>query len=365
MVAIIFAIVIIVIIALFIIQRFRRNIPVAQRARYTWMEILNPFNTAPLSVYHKLSPENKGNVWSIIGSLFVAIITGWLGFSVQYMMINQTISDKDRIAHYEVVDKIYPIYESFLDSCNTNSVMDTLFYYTAKYGWDDNDASAPIGLQNYLENPSNWNAIIGTAEKSLKLTGKAKRYFSNKNATEIESNNRFIIIGVQIYKYSTSNVLLDSISFIDNMTKTLTNVNNSKYTGFYLNTKELSGLTYSYTKALRNYSNLISNTANLTQNPILDSLMQDAGLNDAFQSIKIDMDNKIDNIDKAYCTQVQHYLISLIIQPLISNLNIINSELSASDAPNYISRCLIALVICIYVGYICFRIILMKFFNLI
>ena len=63
-------------------------------------------------IYKRLSPEMKGQFWTISTNCLLVLITFWMGITIQYMVYNMGTERQDQMTRYQIVDKIYPLYHN-------------------------------------------------------------------------------------------------------------------------------------------------------------------------------------------------------------------------------------------------------------
>ena len=97
----------------------------------SFLACINPFDTTIRKIYNSLSPENKGSFWSVVSNTSVAILTFWIGLTVQYFILDSTKSEDSKLSHFQVVDKLKPMYENMNDSCTQHVFQ--VFYEALSY----------------------------------------------------------------------------------------------------------------------------------------------------------------------------------------------------------------------------------------
>lgn len=335
---IIIIIVICIFILYFFIRRFRRF---SSLSSYSWVEILNPFNSAPLQIYKHLSPENKGAFWSVSASVIIGVISCWLGFSVQYFVYNSTQTESDKLAHYEVVDKFRPKYFEILDSCTTTVIEkmtlslaypssdyekltteDYKYYYKHKEFPNGKRNSPEAQLGEYILNSRNWGNILYTANKIIDASSEIAPYLDSKNSSKLLNNNAIIVASTQIFQLVNDTVKHDSIAIVNKCVKQQVKAAIQQKVSYQSNWIKICTLQYSL------YHQLIES------NPFDKELGLSMALNQG------------------------------VLQPMIENIIIIHScfSPSANNRPLWLVS-LIILVLSMCIGYVIMRIIVMKFFD--
>lgn len=311
---------------------------------YTWREILWPFNSAPKQIYSCLSPENKGAFWSLTSSVIIGVLSCWLGFSVQYFVYNSTQSESDKIARYQVVDKFRPLYMELYDTCSI-TYFEELYKsfghgihkktvlsnadYMAIIGGDsletEKGKSAEAHLIRFMSNESNWPVMNHAAERCIDVSQSIAPYLDDKHREKLLSNNGLMLVNLHL-----SDALLDT-------------------------TKVLDSLSF-VTKYANNY----------IQNCVKDIVPKRDNVyelyNIAYSYYKENIQNKnITLISKVHL--IQRY-IELTNIPLLENMQIITDVFypqSEKSKPIWIS--IIIFFACLFLGYMIFRVIMMRFFD--
>ncbi len=285
------------------------------RMTYTWPAILWPFNLEPFSMYKHLSAEHKTHFWSVATNTVVAILTCWLGFSVQYLVYSSSVNESERLAHYEVVEKFLPLYDEYSNTCA--NVLDSIYFITSLYGEKDIALNKTL---KYLSNDSNWNDIITAAELSLPLMGAAKYYFSDNQVSTIDKNNMSIAVGIECFRYACAKDLPDSVTVVKQIIQKLSSTKMNKYVG------------------------------------------HNSSLNLSYSLIKL-LHDEYDN-PTAFRVGVAGFISQAIIIPLIQNLTIFSNEITPKSPPINIGiASLLILFGSIFLGYMIFRIIIMRSFT--
>ena len=137
--------------------------------------------------YRRLSPENRGYFWNIATSCIVAIVTFWVGLSIQYIVYNKGAEESKRLAHYQVVDKIYPMYIDLYES--NKEIMSKLLI-----GYNDNNPEKEF--LNILKTDS--ELIEKTARQSVDAIGKIMPYLDDGICQSVMKNNAFILTGLKL-----------------------------------------------------------------------------------------------------------------------------------------------------------------------
>lgn len=338
MTSIIIIIVICIFILYFFIRRFRRF---SSLSSYSWVEILNPFNSAPLQIYKHLSPENKGAFWSVSASVIIGVISCWLGFSVQYFVYNSTQTESDKLAHYEVVDKFRPKYFEIYDSCSTTVIEkmalslaylsnnyekltaeDYTYYYKHKKFPIEKRNSPEAQMASYVLNSKNWDTILYTANKVIETSSEIAPYLDSKNNSKLLNNNAIIVASSQIFQLVNDSVKHDSTTIVERCVEQQVKASILQKVTYQDNWVKICSLQYSL------YRQLIDCT------PSDKELALSMALNQG------------------------------VLQPMIENIKIIQSCFSPSvnDCPLWFVS-LIILVLSMCIGYFIMRIIVMKFFD--
>ena len=312
---------------------------------YSWSETLSPFNPAPKNIYKHLSPENKGAFWSIISSVIIGVLSCWLGFSVQFFVYNSTRTESSKLAHYQVVDKFRPIYLEMFDSCSYRVFEE--YYKTigsAQKSKDKLNADEYMRIINgeispqeintaeakmlyFLSNKDNWEDINHTAKKCIEISGSIAPYLDSENSEKLLFNNSLMLVGSQLFETLNSTTRLDSLSFVNKCIDEYIRV--CVRGGVSPNTN-LRGLYETGYSLYKNYSTIEHNSSNSIEKKLL----------------------------------IMQQLLTFSLIPMMDNVIIITNEFSpksTTNKPMWIS--VIILLVCVFIGYMLFRIILMRFFD--
>lgn len=340
-----FYIILIGIIIIFVIYSFRsfRSHRFSTNS-YTWGEVLWPFNSAPKQIYSCLSPENKGAFWSLTSSVLIGVLSCWLGFSVQYFVYNSTQSESDKLARYQVVDKFRPLYMELYDTCSMRyfeglykgighgippkmDLSDEEYLTIIRGGRlsPKKENSAEAYLIRFMCNESNRDAINHAAERCIDVSHSIAPYLDKKNRDKLLSNNSHMLINLHLSDaLHDTTTILDSLSFID------------KYVSRYI------------------------------QNSIMDIVPRRDNVYELYSTAYSLYKECLQNIDKEQIAKfdlIRRY-IQLTNIPLIENMLIITDVFypkSYKYKPIWMS--VIILFICIFIGYMVLRIIMMRFFD--
>lgn len=327
----------------------RRSLKI--RNTYTWLEILYPFNSAPKQIYNHLSPENKGAFWSIFSSVIIGVLSCWLGFSLQYFVYNSTQNESTKLVHYQVVDKFQPIYLNMYDSIS--SIVFEEFYRATSYGTKDgfnnlnedylkkidgafnSDKSqleagfedSYLRLLAFIVDEQNWNNIDYAIHKCINVSSSIAPYLDSESCSKLMSNNTLMVINSQIFQSLQDSIVYDSISFVQKNMDEYIKLCVKGEVSIQSNLKDIYGVGYSlYHNYLKYYNGNSEGSLKLSI---------------ASQSIKLGLVPMLTNI--------------IIIKDVFSPKSIeVNKSMWMS---------LIFLVLCVFIGYMLFRIILMKFFD--
>lgn len=332
-----------IVICIFILRFFiRRSRTLVTSSSYSWFEILNPFNSAPLQIYKHLSPENKGSFWSVSASVVIGVISCWLGFSVQYFVYNSTQMESCKLAHYEVVDKFRPKYFEIFDSCSTTVIEkmtlplaylsndyekltteDYKYYYKHREFPKGKRNSPEAQLGAYVLNSKNWENILYTANKVIEASSEIAPYLDSKDNIKLLDNNAIVVASTQIFQLVNDSVTYDSIAIVDKCIEQQVKASILHKVTTKSNWAKVSSLQYSVYRQL------------IESNPSDKELALSMALNQG------------------------------VLQPMIENILIIQSCFSPSvnNWPLWLVS-LFILVLSICIGYFIMRIIAMKFFDI-
>lgn len=145
--------------------------------------------------YRSLSSENRVHFWTIATSCIVAVLTFWIGISIQYIVYNQNLDNSKKLSHYQIVDRMYPLYITQFDSCQ--SIMPLL----RKGMQSENSSEAIAGV---IDN--NVNEFMQCGRTSARILGENKYFFNKEIGTEIDENNSYILLGSKIIELSRSGI---------------------------------------------------------------------------------------------------------------------------------------------------------------
>lgn len=312
---------------------------------YSLWEILNPFNTEPLNIYSHLSSENKGAFWSVSSSVLIAVLTCWLGFSVQYIVTNSYKDESAKLAHYEVVDKFQPTYDNLTDSLSLpfwRAMYSSLPYKDSL----DKGSYNQIPIVSYFSDISNIPTMLHTGKKMLEVGKEIAPYLSKEKRNELLKNNTYIFAGIKCCSPYSEVCLQDSISYVQNFIQEFHDASIQGYISMTTSDlSELSSAMYGY------YKDVVSvRMSNLE----LRTLVSD----DEDLVALVDLLSNTQSVSLKFC-------ITLFCEPYVSNMKIIQEEYlsETEDTINPILLVFISLLVCIVIGYMILRITIMRFFN--
>lgn len=308
------------------------------KSPYSLWEILNPFNTELLNIYSHLSSENKGAFWSVSTSVLIAILTCWLGFSVQYIVTNSYKDESAKLAHYEVVDKFQSTYDNLTDSLSLPfwRAMYASLPYTDSL---DKGSFNQISIVSYFSDSSYIPTMLHTGKKMLEVGKEIAPYLSKEKRNELLKNNTYIFAGIKCCSSYSEVCLQDSISYVQNFIQEFYDASIQGYIS--MTTSDLSKLSsamYGYYKANLELRTLVSEDEDLVA--------------------------LVDLLSKKQFVSLKFY-IPLFCEPCVSNMKIIQEEYlsETEDTINPILVVFIWLLVCIVIGYMILRITIMRFFN--
>lgn len=129
-------------------------------------------------IYRRLSPEMKGQFWTISTNCLLVLITFWMGITIQYMVYNMGTERQDQMTRYQIVDKIYPLYQDVYKSGVT--LIGKMAMCIPK---DDTTMEInKVIVQNKDE-------IIEAAKQSIPVMEKATYYVNNEETYETLRKN--------------------------------------------------------------------------------------------------------------------------------------------------------------------------------
>ena len=282
MIGLIICLLVIAVVARFLVKKIKASNKTVSgepaKTYYSWSEILWPFNVEPFKIYKHLSPENKGAFWSISGTVIIAIITSWLGFTVQHMINSRTQNEFGKLCHYQIVEQFTPALQEFYDSTNQSGIMDKLYYAAACA--KGNSQSKGINLLNndilsdmdttifsqtllpFLENEENWSLIARDGRYCAELSGKLRKYlYSEKAINAIELYSKEMLLGERIVELindtlDVKSFINDSSKIVDDLTRYLTSSKVINISGININSREIAIHSYSMIKGTKEAKNI-------------------------------------------------------------------------------------------------------------
>ena len=315
---------------------------------YSWYEILWPFDKTPFLLYKHLSPDNKGAFWNLTSNIFICIITFWAGITLQLYISNEGQQSSERLTRYQIIDKFYPDYQQCADSCSN-------VYSMLQHAADENNKNgitkAESIMQNFVANDSNLKEIKYAVETSIEYNSKVLPYISSKDlANTIRTNNFRLFLGSKI------------LSKIESISKDSTTVLVDKTFSLFSKSDSIKDVNEMITEcyALESKIGHPDSITEMCQN--LYSLSKAIFIKRIFMKD-----------EEAYQVMLQFVFI-----PMVNNRKIIEEEffIQKPDIAWKLSWENIVLILkdirsiaffvllgCLFVGYIIFRIILMRIFD--
>lgn len=315
------SIIVLVIVLKIIFRRFLGKSVATRTTTYSWLDIINPFNMEPFRLYKHLSPENKSSFWSLTSSFLVAIITFWAGLTLPLYINDKGQQATDRLARYQIIDRFYPMYSEYVDSC---SEILNLLNYSLVETEDNKKDKALKTLYSYISNKENHRTIAKTAGMSVEYSSKIIPYVTRAElADSIRNNNYYLFLGCKCLSDSTIEIA-DSSAFVKNLTIECSSL--CSKIGYNSNVKKIASMFYSLVKSKQSL---------------------DVKSKDAMEAIMISQ---------------------LILTPMIKNKQFIENEFffpnengTKDSVLNDVRvTALLLLLLCVFVGYMLFRIVLMR-----
>ena len=341
-----YALLILAIIVILLVKAFRPfRYTVNSTSSYSWTETLFPFNSAPINIYRHLSPENKGVFWSLASSTIIGVLTCWLGFSVQFFVLDSTQIETQKLAHYQVVDKFRPMYLELFDSCSivvhqelynlganqankkkgqstSENIITTDEYIEVLEGKrlsDEKEAKSNVNFFRFMSDRDNWSKIIYASQKCIDISASIAPYVDAEKSDSLLSNNFFMLSGSRLLCALNDTVLLDSASFIQD-------INESYIEAMVLGTVSLN-----------------SNVREIAQS-----------LYSLYRTLS-DMD------DMASVVSSMQAINMLVLMPMMKNAWAIQEEFIPQEETNEpMKQSMKVLFVSLFIGYMLFRIILMR-----
>lgn len=143
------------------------------------------------SCYQRLSPDNRGSYWVIMTNVFVVIFTFWLGVFIQDLVASKSADASRKLAHYEIVDRMYPTYVHLYDSCGQviGELQKVVFS-------DLSEEDKSSQLTAYIK--AHKKEVLSFAEYTTEVVGKYKYYFDAQDYKAASEHNSIIMIGLKL-----------------------------------------------------------------------------------------------------------------------------------------------------------------------
>lgn len=264
--------------------------------------------------YRQLSAENRAHFWNIATSCIVAIVTFWVGLSIQYIVYNKGAEESKKFAHYQIVDKFYPMYLDLYDS--NKEIMSKLL--SAYYSDNQNEK-----FLNIIR--TEVGLIQKTARESVDATRKIMPYLDNEACQVTKNNNAVILVGLKLFELAG---LKDMAHIRDSL---------------------ISYMTSGEYRLLAGDNEKIKDIVSKTEEFI--SLFKNVLISDSKNSFAL--------------WEVQDsFYINFLLKPIINNYILIHKELYVNGTSfwNIITYCVSCLIICLIIGYLIFVFLVKKAF---
>lgn len=128
-------------------------------------------------IYKDLSRESRGHFWVITTNCLVVLVTFWMGITIQYMVYNIGAERQGQLMHYQIIDKIYPMYQKVRQSSGV--LIGRMSQYVP-------EEDAPNEIQKFVK--ENTEQIVEVAKQSIPIMDKAVYYVNEANADSIQKN---------------------------------------------------------------------------------------------------------------------------------------------------------------------------------
>lgn len=315
----------------------------------SFLACINPFDTTIRKIYNSLSPENKGSFWSVVSNTSVAILTFWIGLTVQYFILDSTKSEDSKLSHFQVVDKLKPMYENMNDSCTQHVFK--VFYEALSYSnnnpkvqdlsqeeiiemfnrgdFGNLEESAQTFLIKFFIDEKEWDNLVYAGEKCVATSSSIAPYLESEKGDKLLLNNSIILVGTNIYEALKDSIPFDSITFVRKTLNSLLTENVKGTIGNNTEYKSVSSLAY------ESYKNVL----------------------------KYKTSNKNSKDYVIYKASMAQMFNTFFATPLLENTVIMRSEFSSPGRNNILIISFGILLLCLLIGYLIFRIIIIKFFN--
>lgn len=225
-------------------------------------------------------------------------------------MYNHKEDETSKLAHFQVVDKIYPTFESLL--INNSSLFEKLFIaYSQK-----NQMGM---LVNSIE--TNTDEIINAAQASIDLMARYRVYLTGREASQFSVNNALILLGLKLIELQKEKQVNPNIDLETQIRRFL----------------------YS--------SEYIKATGNIASDASL--------LKKSKEIIEYSVENnKKRTFESSVC-------INSIMKPLFENIQVISKDLNSHETQyvRTVCVCVLSLVISLAVGFVLFLILVNRVFS--
>ena len=172
------------------------------------MKLLGKEIWLPSDYYKSLNtPSEKAHFWSVTISCFTIAFSLWIGISLQLMVIDSNKNQSDRLAHMEFVDKLYPVYKEYNDSCRALYEDDIM--KIREYKMYSKLDSIMTVLNWIAKLPDIYNASY----RSVEISSRVQYYFSDSTHKKICKNNARILLALRMIELYSSSITTKSEFF--------------------------------------------------------------------------------------------------------------------------------------------------------
>lgn len=147
-------------------------------------------------LYGRLTSEKRIQFWTITSTMFSTILVFWLGFTIQYFVLEKNTEadiEAEQNVRFQLINHIYPMYQE--QHIKTSQIL-----AKCKSTMDGTEGLCQDDRYLALMEAIDIDELCNAAEKSAYIMDKARYYFGGDIHQEISRNNMTLLFGSKVLK---------------------------------------------------------------------------------------------------------------------------------------------------------------------
>ena len=154
---------------------------------------------SPWAIYKQLGQQNRQHFWAVSVSVFISILSIWIGVTFQLVAIEENSAEQIKVEHAQVVNSLMPFKDKYISS------QDSLLSYLKSIESDTTKKVAICSTQT--------TRVLDWAEECLRIGEESKFYLKEEDCQRISDNDCMAIIALPALRELSDTIVNERFNY--------------------------------------------------------------------------------------------------------------------------------------------------------